>query len=158
MRIDKNQAGDTIIEVLIAVVVVGLAIAISYGIASRSLRLARQSQERVEAVKLTEGQVERLKSIASGTDQAKKNDIFDGSGVFCIDDNNNPTADFGGTYGQDIKTTDTALTGYPAACQKGLYKLAIDRVGTNEFQATTRWFSLGSNTTETMTIRYRLYP
>lgn len=153
-KLSKNQTGDTIVEVLIAVVVVGLAIAVSYGIASRSLRLSRQAQERTEAVKLTEGQVERLKSLAASTNNKG---IFDKSGVFCVDDSNNPTADFA-NYGTSIKTTDNELTGYPEGCIKGLYHLVIDEVSENEFQVTTRWFSIGSTITEEVTFKYRLYP
>ena len=44
-RLDKNQRGDTIIEVLIVLAVLGLAIGITYATANRSILNARQAQE-----------------------------------------------------------------------------------------------------------------
>lgn len=159
MKHIKNQRGDTIVEVLIAVVVIGLAIGLAYGISSRSLRVARQSQERVEAVKQAEGQIERLKSLAASNNNQ---DIFDRS-VFCIADNNQPQ-NFGAEYGSSsLKATDTTLQGYPnnaqgTACVKGLYHLAIYEEQDNEFAVSARWFSIGNTDTEEVRIKYRLYP
>lgn len=76
MRITKkslglNQLGDTIIEVMVVLAVLGLAIGISYATANRSLQNSRQAQENSIATEIAQSQVEQLVSIgcASG-DQA----------------------------------------------------------------------------------------
>jgi type II secretory pathway pseudopilin PulG len=61
-----KQRGDTIIEVLLALTVVGLSLGIAYGITNRSLAIGRNAQERTEAVKLAESQIETLKDLYSG--------------------------------------------------------------------------------------------
>lgn len=55
------QRGDTIIEVLLAMSVIGLVIGASFGIANRSVRIGQDAQERSEALKLAETQVELFK-------------------------------------------------------------------------------------------------
>lgn len=57
----KQLRGDTIIEVLICIAIVGLVIGGSYALASRSLRQGISAGERTQAVKLAEGQIEALK-------------------------------------------------------------------------------------------------
>lgn len=152
----RKQAGDTIIEVLIAVMVVGLAITISYAIANRSLRISRRAQERSEATKLAAGQIEQLKALAQ-SDNNKG--IFDNNGVFCITDSGDPTAPGAfASYGTAIKSTDTTLQGYPPECVKGVYHLAIQETADNQFDVVTRWISYGSDKVEQVRMTYRLYP
>ncbi len=62
MRIKYSQAGDTIIEVLIALAVLGAIIGGGYAIATRSLNGVQIANERSEATKLAEGQLEAMKS------------------------------------------------------------------------------------------------
>lgn len=57
-----KQAGDTIIEVLLAMSVVGLVIGGAFGLASRAARTGQAAQERTEALKLAESQLEFTKS------------------------------------------------------------------------------------------------
>ena len=56
-----NQKGDTIVEVLLAVGVLGLVLTISYGLANRNTQYDITSRERVEALKYSEEQVEMLR-------------------------------------------------------------------------------------------------
>jgi prepilin-type N-terminal cleavage/methylation domain-containing protein len=58
-----NQRGDTIIEVLIVLAVLGLAIGISYATANRSLLNARQAQENSHATEIAQSQVEQIVAI-----------------------------------------------------------------------------------------------
>ncbi|MEI6480790.1 MAG: prepilin-type N-terminal cleavage/methylation domain-containing protein [Candidatus Saccharibacteria bacterium] len=55
-----NQAGDTIVEVLIAVVVVSVVLVGAYTISNASLRQIRMSQERTEAQKIAVGELEKF--------------------------------------------------------------------------------------------------
>lgn len=60
----KNQAGDTMVEVLIATGVISAILGGAYTLATSSLRSALIAQERTEAVKLVEGQIELLRFAA----------------------------------------------------------------------------------------------
>lgn len=60
-----NQAGDTIVEVLIAIGVVGLMLTSAYAITNRSNRSLQDAQEHGQALKLVETQIELLRSAGS---------------------------------------------------------------------------------------------
>jgi type II secretory pathway pseudopilin PulG len=57
-----NQ-GDTIVEVLIVLAVLGFALSISYASASRSLKDAEQSEQNSYATKLAEQQIEEIRAV-----------------------------------------------------------------------------------------------
>ncbi len=59
---DINNAGDTIIEVLIAIAVVSLLISGAYVLSNRSSKGIRMSQEHGEALKYAEAQLEQTKA------------------------------------------------------------------------------------------------
>jgi prepilin-type N-terminal cleavage/methylation domain-containing protein len=61
----RQQAGDTIVEVMVVLAVLGLAISISYTTANRSLLDARQAQENTQATELVQSQVETLRTLAA---------------------------------------------------------------------------------------------
>lgn len=58
---------------MIALAIIGLVIAVSYSTANRALQVGRRAQERTEALKEAESQIETLKAIGSLTGT---NDIF----------------------------------------------------------------------------------
>jgi type II secretory pathway pseudopilin PulG len=156
-----NQIGDTIVEVLLAVIVVGLAIGLGYGVASRSLKANQQAQERSEALKQVESQVERLKKAAT-TDSGAPGGVFNFAGrAFCLVDGangpeprevNKPPALV------DDPLNDSAYAG--GQCVNGLYHLSItpsDSVP-NQFDVRARWFGIGQTQKEETVITYRVYP
>jgi Tfp pilus assembly protein PilV len=162
-KLHKHQTGDTIVEVLISLMVIGLAIGIGYGIASRSLKAARQSQERTEAVKIAEGQIERMKGALSGTNTADKERIlglgsYSSKPVFCMNATSNAVG-FPGTYGGNIQALSTDdFSSYPTAdCVQGLYKIIIDEESDDRYAVVVRWDSLGSNQREEVKIKYKVY-
>jgi type II secretory pathway pseudopilin PulG len=59
-----NNRGDTIVEVIMAIAIVGLIVASSFSIANRSLLGVRDAQEHTEALKIAEGQLEKVKTLA----------------------------------------------------------------------------------------------
>jgi prepilin-type N-terminal cleavage/methylation domain-containing protein len=59
-----NQRGDTIVEVLISIAIVSLILGGAYVTTNTSLKAERGSQERTNATKLIESQLESMKSIA----------------------------------------------------------------------------------------------
>jgi type II secretory pathway pseudopilin PulG len=60
-RISRGQAGDTIVEVLIAIAVAAFAIGTSYAIANRSIQRAITARERNEATNTIQSQISALK-------------------------------------------------------------------------------------------------
>jgi prepilin-type N-terminal cleavage/methylation domain-containing protein len=101
-RLHKAQRGDTIIEVMIVLAVLGLAIGIAYATANRSLLNARQAQENSQATAAAQAQVELLVSIGctSGNPNCDLNDPLNpgygllhppGGGPFCIVPSTDPT-------------------------------------------------------------------
>lgn len=156
-----NQVGDTIVEVLLSVIVVGIAIGLGYGVASRSLRSNRQSQERVEALKQVESQIERLKKLAA-TDDGGTSGVFR-STSYCIADNDDGTNQIVAVNTPPTDAQQDPIDGaYPNDCIDGLYHLSINPENsgpnTKQFRVTARWFGLGTDQKQETTIVYRVYP
>lgn len=164
-----NFRGDTIVEALIATVIIGLTVGLAYGIASRSLRSAQQSQERLEALKLAEGQVEAMKGLVAQDSKEADDKVFAGSSLFCLD--NNEHVSF--TVAPPLPALDQdnlSVGAYPQDCIKdpdGRYHLAVERtrltgpdIPANRYQftVTVRWFGLGGLEKEEVRIEYRLHP
>ena len=61
----RAQAGDTIVEVIIAVVIVATVLTGAFLVTSRSTRAVRDSEEHAEALQLLQGQVELLRHAAA---------------------------------------------------------------------------------------------
>ncbi len=77
-RVKLNARGDTIIEVLLALTIISSMLAGAYVTLGQSTNNARQSQERSEALKLVESQVERLRLISDSI-------AADRTEIFCLD-------------------------------------------------------------------------
>ncbi len=74
-----NQTGDTIIEVLLAMTIIGLILAGAYATSSRSLNTSQYSQERTRATRIAESQIEQIKSLGIAISDPRL------VGSFCID-------------------------------------------------------------------------
>lgn len=61
MFIKSNNRGDTIVEVIVCIAVISLILSAAYSISTRSLNGMRIAQERGEALKVAEGQMEMLR-------------------------------------------------------------------------------------------------
>lgn len=146
-----NQRGDTIVEVLLALLVLGAVLAGAYVSSSSSLRGTRMAQERGEALKLIEGQLERIKSNPSA--------FISQPGYFCVDlasglavsgFSPNPPAD----------ASADPLSGYPSSCRQGNipYYVSIIRDGANgTYAARARWVRIGGGSNQEVKISYRVY-
>ena len=64
LRLSRNQAGDTIVEVLIATAIISLILTAAYATASRNANSAQETREHTQAVKIAERQVELLRNSA----------------------------------------------------------------------------------------------
>lgn len=153
-RLKTSQFGDTIIEVLIALTIISLAVGLAYGVATRSLKSARQSQERLEGLKLVEGQIEQLKALSYSSNNQG---IFTESRMFCLDNGIltvSPRLPF-----TDLNSDNLDL--YAPACVRGLYHLGIksnSNGNANEFSVYARWFGSNGSIKEEVLHKYRLYP
>ncbi|MGH7195196.1 MAG: type IV pilus modification PilV family protein [Candidatus Saccharimonadales bacterium] len=78
-----SQAGDTIVEVLIATAILGLILAGAYATSNRSLNSERDAQEHTQALTIAQSQIESLRSagsLQSGPAGAVTATCFDASG------------------------------------------------------------------------------
>jgi type II secretory pathway pseudopilin PulG len=76
--------GDTIVEVMIVLAVLGLAISISYATANKSLQAVRSAQESAKAHQLLQSQTELLRALSvTGNTNPAKNVFI--PGPFCVD-------------------------------------------------------------------------
>lgn len=158
-----NQVGDTIVEVLIVTAVLGLVLAGSYAIASRSLKGMRASQERGEALKLAEGQIESIKTAVA----AKTPDVIQHEkNLFCLKLPAATPAEaaphkFTGPpkVTQPVESDDFGR--YPDACKNGIYHIAVEPTivdGRGNYAVYVRWDGIGGIGRQEVIMRYRLAP
>lgn len=156
MKIRKlTNRGDTIVEVLVVLAVLGLAMSISYATANRSLLNARQAQENGEASELVSSQIELLRANSllpsADSNSPYKADVNNTASAFC----------FSGTNLNSFSPTPnlTGYSSYPPSCRaiNGLYHLAIQRkVNTSSFTVTAYWDNVSGNGQDTVTMTYKL--
>lgn len=152
-RLKHSQVGDTIIEVMLAIAIVGMVLGASYSTATRALRTGRFAQEQTEALKLAESQIEKIKYIA-GLDISKTPpDLFDTSTpdkkIFCIDDSV--------PFNKVLTTVDTPA----ASCKNisGLYTVRIEYGGPPEdtFLVTVNWERQATSQLGVVQVAYKLH-
>ena len=130
-----GQRGDTIIEVMLAVVALSLVVGGTYSIAVRNLRAGRQAQERGEAVKIAESQLENIKSKAA---EANDPNLYSASN-FCFNPTNTITSGnctFNNRYRVSINSVPSSVS--------------------QQFTVVVEWDSIGSVPTENVTVYYRV--
>jgi prepilin-type N-terminal cleavage/methylation domain-containing protein len=157
MRFLRSQTGDTLVEVMIALAVIGVIMGGAYASASQSIRGARAAQERSEAIKVTETQVESLKAMASGYLVPATN-IFRVT-PFCIS-GGNQIHDWSSGLTPTANPEDAgALNNYPAACViDGRYHAVTEYDSSNNdlFTIRVRWERIGGRIDEVRLV-YRLH-
>ena len=97
-----NSRGDTIVEVMIVLAILGMAIGIAYETANQSLLSTRQAQENSIATEIAQSQVEGLSAIGCTSDDPscdptnpantsyKLFQYGTAGTVFCLNSANNP--------------------------------------------------------------------
>ena len=166
-----RSRGDTLIEVMIAMAIISSVLAVSYTTASRALNMGQQAQERVEALKLVEGQIETLK-YAAGLDGTT---VYSAGDSFCLDasgvvqaQNAVPDDLFTDTLNSAAAASGIPVSGeiYNTKCSvgtSGRYKLSIVRQDSgaapslrSTFLVRARWERLGGGIDE-VAIYYKLH-
>jgi prepilin-type N-terminal cleavage/methylation domain-containing protein len=67
LKLKGNQAGDTIVEVLIAIAVVSLVLVGAYVSTDKNVQSTQDAQERTQAVKYVQTQIEYLRVAGTAT-------------------------------------------------------------------------------------------
>ncbi|MEO5627687.1 MAG: hypothetical protein ABIQ89_02260 [Candidatus Saccharimonadales bacterium] len=150
-----SQTGDTIVEVLIVIIVLGVVVSAGYRTAIRSLQSIQLSQEKTYALKLAEGQLESIKAKAT-----QDPTILSASG-YCLDSSlNSQTISPAPTNG----LPDNYVS-YPVSCKvdpnggscTGLcYYVGVRKVSDNSITASVRWDGYAGKKQQ-VELSYRLY-
>jgi prepilin-type N-terminal cleavage/methylation domain-containing protein len=110
-----NTRGDTIVEVLFAMAIIGLVLTGAYKMATLNTQTTRRTQERSEALKIAEGQLEAMKSLPP----EERTQLFTQTN-FCI----------------SAGSQEVVVPGGSQDCQIGLYSSTITR----QLNATRHYF------------------
>lgn len=155
-----DQAGDTIVEVLIALAILSAILGGAYASAAGSLKVTRAAQERTESLKVAEQAVETLKIFY---EQVGTSFPFP-AGSFCLDDTSLPKLLLKNV------TNDTMLVvpaGYPMECTKSAllagngvtYFVSVKLTGVGDarvFTVYSRWEGNNAvHSTESVSMAYR---
>jgi prepilin-type N-terminal cleavage/methylation domain-containing protein len=146
-----SQRGDTIVEVLIAIAVISMILGGAYITTNKSLMATRGAQERGNALKLAESQVEELKSVIATQPDA----VFGGSAPspFCV--YNNPTTGILQVLASTSPNCKVDTAGNPATNEPS-FSLSINR-STNDFTVKNDWTDVAGNVADHLQIKYRAY-
>jgi Tfp pilus assembly protein PilV len=148
-RYFKNQRGDTIVEVLISITVISLILGGAYVTTNKSLLATRTAQERSNALKLAESQVEQLKGAIANPATAAT--IYSGGSPFCVYAN-------AGTLNVVAASNANCIvsTAGVATTLEPKFNLSIVRSG-NDFTIKNTWNNLTGKSVEQLQIDYRVY-
>jgi type II secretory pathway pseudopilin PulG len=141
-----GRAGDTIVEVMVVLAILGLAISISYATANRSLLNARQAQENSEATELIQSQIEALRTLTQAGDTP---DIFNPIlQHYClIPTGSPPTVTYTNAAGSTCSMTSV---GYQI-------DITYSSAPTDTFTVTATWPDVLGEGNDTVTTIYRLH-
>ena len=147
-KFSLNQTGDTIVEVVICIAVIGLALSTGYGLTNRSFKYGLASAERSQAQALAQGQTEFIKSYALDGNVSKYTAMTED---FCIYDGN-------------IQNPNITLIGNPVTdptlCQGfdgSIFNIAVNYDSTSRvFKVTATWDGTTSANQNQTTLYYKL--
>ena len=146
----RNARGDTIIEVMIAMAILGLVLSFAYASAARSLKMAQDAQERRYATRLAESQVELMKAFLSGA--GPESQLQSAHAHYCL------YHDAGAIQQQEVTDLNNPST-YIAGCtQDDLYRIAVSPSNTAtgyEYAVSVRWDRLLEGASEVL-LMYKL--
>ena len=134
----RSQAGDTIVEVIIAVAVVATILAGAFIVTNRSTQAVRDSEEHAQALQYLQGQVELLRA-AAGTHGGLTSAMI--SSAFCLD--SSLVVHSAGSAACTVQPPAVpyafSITCVSAACPEPQYSVTT-------FNLKATWPALGGNT------------
>lgn len=146
-RLQKlGERGDSIVEVLIAIGILSTVLAGAFLMTNRSLQTSRDAQERTNAVKLVETQIELIKSLA----QTSPGTLFGAVGNFCVTSASAIVPTSNAACHVDVSGNAVPATTQPS------FSLSVSKSG-NTFTAKDTWVSVNGKTTNSVTMLYRVY-
>jgi uncharacterized protein (TIGR02598 family) len=126
-----KQAGDTIVEVAIAIAVISTILTGAFVVTNRSLTAVRDSEEHSVALGLLQGQVEQLRNAATNTSD---NSYLTSTNPFCFDTNGNIVT--------SCTTVDNLYNLSIQQCSSSLGCTSADNL-TTPYLLTVAWNGLG---------------
>lgn len=147
-----TQTGDTILEVLITIVVVSAFLGGAFVATNRSVQGNRHAQERGEAIKIAEGQLEILEAALNASPTPVNN-----GEVFCLDaSDSNAVEKFSDPTVPDLADPNIP-DWYPVDCdpEQGRYYVSIKRLDDRDFSVLVRWERVGGGYDQ-VKLSYRL--
>lgn len=141
-----SERGDTLVEVLVSIGVLSLILGGAFILTNRSLQSSRAAQERLNATKLVESQLEQIKNLVSTTPDS----IFGATvpSSFCIDSSGAVKASSDAAC--KVSADGTATTTEP------VFNLSATRSG-NIFTVKNSWASITGKNNELVQMSYKLY-
>ena len=148
-----KERGDTIVEVLIAIGILGAVLGGAYVVVNRNVTLNRTSQERLEAIKIAEGQFERLKIVAANDTNA-----FSWNNFCLAQDNSRADAALAACRVNAAGTPTTDTPQYRIAITRVAYvPLAGNPQAGTRFRATINWDNFAGTGTDNLDYYYEVY-
>jgi len=151
LRKTSGERGDTIVEVMVVLALLGMAVGIAFATANTSLLTVQGAQDNTQADAFLQQQVEGLRAV----DVTAPGSIFPALATkhFCIDTSVNPAV-ASSFFSGSLKNYGI----YPAACIQGLYHLAISYDSTTStFTFTAYWDDVQGQGQDSATLVYRMY-
>ncbi len=144
-----NQVGDTIVEVLLALTILAMTIGTAYAISNKSTKRAQQAQERTQATRLVEGQIDRLKYLSESSG------LTDITAFKQAKDTSKQCISFIGGSIQAVPFNDPTNGD---SCKDGVFEISFTYNSNNSlFKVMVEWFSLsGSSEKENVIMEYRV--
>lgn len=143
-----TERGDTIVEVLIAISVMSLLIGGAFVLTNRSLQGTRAAQERLNALKLVESQLEQIKNFAA---DPTTSDLIFGSATpasFCINSS-------GAVRLSSDSTCKMGISGNPTTTEP-IFNLSVSRSG-NTFTVVNSWNNSRGSGQDNVEMKYKVY-
>ena len=130
-------------------------LAIAYATTNRNLLITRSNQERAEATRIAQGQIESLRSVfatAPSTIPAAP------AAPFCLEGTTVRSTGFGASVPSAV-LMDEDMAGYPAQCQKDFYRYVItrDSAGSGAFHFYVRWDAVRGGLRDQIIMVYKVY-
>ncbi|MEK7059198.1 MAG: type II secretion system protein [Patescibacteria group bacterium] len=150
----SRQSGDTMVEVMIVLAVLGLAIGISYSTANRALLQAREAQENTIATELLQSQIEKLRYLAPNTDSSDTSKyVFQHNTTYCV----NEAANIVPTTNSACKPDDLYNISI-TYCGGSGDPICLGHTSDDTFILQAVWENVEGRGNDTITFHYRLHP
>lgn len=161
MKYRLSQKGDTLVEVLIAVVIVSSVLVGAFAVTQKNSASVRDSQERGEALQILQGQVEQVRSAALKATSTSDPIFSTTPKYFCMDTATNQRVNSPGLATLPANSSDN-YANYAAACKNlgeaRLYNVAISYdASSGVFNFVSRWDSATTGKDQVQ-LSYRISP